>query len=60
LLHLADSIEACGPAWAYWTYAMERYCGGLQRAIRNRRFPFASLDKRVRDLAQLDQIKTRY
>ncbi|KDQ10439.1 hypothetical protein BOTBODRAFT_115716, partial [Botryobasidium botryosum FD-172 SS1] len=60
LLHIANSIETCGPVWAYWAYPMERYCGGLQRAIQSHRFPFASLDKRVRDLAQLDQIKTIY
>lgn len=39
---------------------MERFCGALGRAIHNRRFPYACLDKRVRDLAQLDQIKTLF
>ncbi|KDQ08446.1 hypothetical protein BOTBODRAFT_179804 [Botryobasidium botryosum FD-172 SS1] len=60
ILHIADTIEQCGPAWAYWCFALERFCGLPQRTIRNRRFPFASLNRRVRDLAQLDQIKTRY
>ncbi|KDQ11951.1 hypothetical protein BOTBODRAFT_79689, partial [Botryobasidium botryosum FD-172 SS1] len=60
LLHIADFIQACGPVWCYWAYPMERYCGSLQRAIVSRRFPFASLDKRVRDVAQLDQLKSLY
>ncbi|KDQ10505.1 hypothetical protein BOTBODRAFT_163812 [Botryobasidium botryosum FD-172 SS1] len=60
LLHIADSIEQCGPVWAYWCFAVERFCGSLLRTIRNRRFPFACLDRRIRDIAQLDQIKVRY
>ncbi|KDQ10973.1 hypothetical protein BOTBODRAFT_177668 [Botryobasidium botryosum FD-172 SS1] len=60
LLHIADTIEQCGPVWAYWCFAVERFCGSLLRTIHSRRFPFASLDKRVKDLAQLDQLKKRY
>jgi hypothetical protein len=39
---------------------MERYCGALQRAIRSRRFPYASLDRFVFESAQLTQIKNIY
>jgi hypothetical protein len=39
---------------------MERYCGTLQRSIRSRRFPFASLDRFVVETAQLNQISTLY
>lgn len=60
LLHIADSIEACGPVWCYWAYPMERFCGALLRTMKSRRFPFTSLDKRVCDLAQLSQIKTLF
>ena len=39
---------------------MERYCGTLRRAIRSRRFPFASLDRFVTESAQLAQIINVY
>jgi hypothetical protein len=60
LLHIADGIEACGPVWAYWVWALERYCGSLLRSLRNRRFPFASLDKRITEISQLRTIKNLY
>ena len=40
---------------------MERYCGFLKRdGVRSRRKPYASLDNRVRDVAQLNITKIRY
>ena len=57
LLHIADSIEASGPMWAYWAFPMECYCGSLVPAIRSRRFPFPSIDRYVTEVAQLMQIK---
>jgi hypothetical protein len=57
LLHIADSIEAAGPMWAYWAFPMERYCGSLTPSIRSRRFPFPSIDRHVTEVAQLTQIK---
>lgn len=61
LLHIADGIEAAGPVWAYWSFVMERYCGFLKRdGVRNRRKPYASLDNRVRHVAQLNITKIRY
>jgi hypothetical protein len=57
LLHIADSIEASGPMWAYWAFPMERYCGSLVPAIRSRQFPFPSIDQYVTEVAQLTQIK---
>src|SRR5882762_1855877 len=57
LLHIADSIEASGPMWAYWAFPMECYCGSLIPAIRSRRFPFPSIDRYVTEVAQLTQIK---
>ncbi|KAF7329188.1 hypothetical protein MKEN_00179400 [Mycena kentingensis (nom. inval.)] len=60
LLHIADGIEAAGPIWAYWAFPMERYCGRLQPYIKNRRFPFASLDGQVVAFAQLELIKVMY
>jgi hypothetical protein len=60
LLHIADSIEACGPVWAYWAFPTERHCGSLVPAIKSRRFPFPSLDRYITELAQLTQIKMQY
>ena len=60
LLHIADAIKALGPVWAYWAFPMERYCGALQRAIQNRRFPYASASRFVIETAQLNQISDLY
>jgi hypothetical protein len=57
LLHIADSIKAAGPMWAYWAFPMERYCGSLKRAVKSRRFPFPSIDRHITEVAQLTQIK---
>ncbi|KAJ7734610.1 hypothetical protein B0H16DRAFT_1327514 [Mycena metata] len=60
LLHIADGIVFCGPVWCYWAFPMERYCGSVQPGIRSRRFPWASIDRYVTEIAQLTQIKTVY
>lgn len=39
---------------------MERFCGSLLPAIKSRRFPWASIDRRILELAQLYQIKAIY
>lgn len=49
-----------GPVWCYWAFPTERYCGALQPAIRNRRYPYASLDRFVLEDAQLTQIGMVY
>ncbi|QRV82351.1 Transposase family Tnp2 protein [Ceratobasidium sp. AG-Ba] len=60
LLHIADDIETAGPVWCYWAFPMERYCGSLARASINPLLPYSSLDRRVRQIAQLAQIKNIY
>ncbi|KAF8205477.1 hypothetical protein K438DRAFT_1579180 [Mycena galopus ATCC 62051] len=60
LLHIAPSIKFSGPVWCYWAFPMERFCGSIQPGIRSRRFPWASMDRYVFELAQLTQIKTVY
>ncbi|KAJ6532446.1 hypothetical protein B0H19DRAFT_1214065 [Mycena capillaripes] len=59
LLHIAAGIKFCGPVWCYWAFPMERYCG-RQPGIRSRRFPWASIDRYVLEIAQLTQIQTLY
>jgi hypothetical protein len=49
-----------GPSWCYWAYPMERFCGSLLPAIKSRRYPWASIDRRILELAQLFQIKAIY
>ena len=60
LLHIADGIEASGPVWASWAFPMERFCGDLQPAIKSRRFPWASIDRRILALSQLRQVQLLY
>jgi len=60
LLHVADCIEAVGPVWASWAFAMERYCGSLTPAIRSRKWPNASINRRMLEQAQLYQTQMVY
>ncbi|KAJ7774069.1 hypothetical protein B0H16DRAFT_1713902 [Mycena metata] len=60
LLHIASNIRTIGPMWCFWAFVMERFCGSLVPAVKSRKFPFASLAHRLRDVAQLNQIKLLY
>jgi hypothetical protein len=46
--------------WAGWAYPTERICGRIQRAVKGRRFPYASIDKYVLHEAQLAVVKLWY
>ena len=59
LLHIADGIENTGPVWASWAFPMERFCGSLQNATRNRRFPWASMTNYLISISQVYQIKNK-
>ena len=62
LLHIADGIASAGPVWCYWEFAisMERFCGAVGQHVKNRSNPYESLDRRMREIAQLQLIKLRY
>ncbi|KAJ6459013.1 hypothetical protein C8R45DRAFT_913204 [Mycena sanguinolenta] len=60
LLHIAQDIRNMGPMWCFWAFVMERFCGSLVPAVKSRKHPFASLAHRIRDVAQLTQIKLLY
>ena len=60
LLHISDSIEEMGPVWAYWAFPMERFCGRVQRHVKSRRFPFASIDTFVVAEARLSHLGMTY
>jgi hypothetical protein len=60
LLHIANDIRHAGPVWCYWAFAMERYCGMLANAKKSRRWPWMSINHRICDVAQLNQVKVLY
>jgi hypothetical protein len=60
LLHIADSIAAAGPVWCSWAFPMERFCGLLQRAVKGRRFVWASIYNAVLIWAQLSHAQNQY
>lgn len=59
-IHLVDMIENSGPLWAYWTWAMERYCGLLSRAVSSRKHPYSSLNRRILEIQTLHSIRNMY
>ena len=60
LLHIAPTIRAMGPVWAYWEFPMERYCSDVLRHIQSRRFPYASINKYITSCTQLNHISLLY
>ncbi|KAK6966711.1 hypothetical protein R3P38DRAFT_2590291 [Favolaschia claudopus] len=46
--------------WCYWNYVTERYVGYLARCSKSRKNPYASLARRVREIAQNNVIKMSY
>lgn len=56
-LHLVDLIEQAGPLWGYWCWAMERYCSRLVRAVTSRKYPYASLNRRILETQTLLSIR---
>ena len=60
LLHIAPTIRAMGPVWAYWAFPMERYCGDIGRNIKSRRFPYATINKYITSQAQLTHVILLY
>ncbi|KIO17587.1 hypothetical protein M407DRAFT_84835 [Tulasnella calospora MUT 4182] len=59
-LHLVDMMEQSGPLWSYWTWVMERYCGLLSRAVTSRKYPYASLNRRILEIQTLHSIRSMY
>ncbi|KAL0574168.1 hypothetical protein V5O48_007788 [Marasmius crinis-equi] len=57
LLHIADDILNAGPAWCYWNFVTERFCGFLTCSSKTRKNSYASFARRLREVAQLNQIK---
>lgn len=59
-LHLVDLIEQSGPLWGYWCWVMERYCSRLLRAVSSRKYPYASLNRRILETQSLLAIHSAF
>ena len=57
LLHLGQSLENCGPAWAYWQYPCERICGMLKPKCKNRALANRTLSIRIVQDEQLNHLQ---
>lgn len=55
-LHAVDYIEQSGPLWCFWCWIMERFCGRLARAVASHKHPYASLNRRILELATIASI----
>ncbi|CAE6541180.1 unnamed protein product [Rhizoctonia solani] len=60
LLHLPTYIRQTGPLWASWAFVMERFCGHLLPAVKNRTLPYQHLDNYVQRRAQMQIVSHVY
>ncbi|KAG9076255.1 hypothetical protein FS749_011990 [Ceratobasidium sp. UAMH 11750] len=58
LLHIPHYIRMTGPPWTSWAFVMERFCGHILPAVKNRVHPYEHLDNFVQRRAQM-QIVSR-
>ncbi|KAG8685707.1 hypothetical protein FRC08_012953 [Ceratobasidium sp. 394] len=56
LLHLTYYIRQTGPLWASWAFVMERFCGRLLPAVKNRVRPYEHLDYYIQRRAQMQAV----
>ncbi|QRW06821.1 Transposase family Tnp2 protein [Ceratobasidium sp. AG-Ba] len=56
LLHIPYYIRKTGPLWASWAFVMERFCGYLLPAVKNRFQPYRHLDNAVLRRAQMQVV----
>ncbi|KAG9075885.1 hypothetical protein FRC06_009840 [Ceratobasidium sp. 370] len=60
LLHIPYYIRKTGPLWASWAFVMERFCGCLLPAVKNRVRPYEHLDNYVQRRAQMQIVSKVY
>ncbi|KDQ13907.1 hypothetical protein BOTBODRAFT_83514, partial [Botryobasidium botryosum FD-172 SS1] len=60
LLHIPDYIAWLGPLWAYWEYALERFCGRTRKLVLSRVNPYAGLANRALIGEEISMINMRY
>ncbi|QRW11276.1 hypothetical protein RhiLY_10275 [Ceratobasidium sp. AG-Ba] len=60
LLHMPYYIRKTGPLWASWAFVMERFCGHLLPAVKNRFQPYRHLDNAVLRRGQMQVVAHTY
>lgn len=60
LLHLPHYIRIAGPLWASWAFVMERFCGHILPAVKNRVRPYDHLDNYIQRRAQMQAVSLKY
>jgi hypothetical protein len=60
LIHIPFYIQRTGPLWASWAFVMERFCGHLLPAVKNRIRPYEHLDNYVQRRAQMQIVSKIY
>ncbi|QRW01118.1 Transposase family Tnp2 protein [Ceratobasidium sp. AG-Ba] len=60
LLHIPYYIRKTGPLWASWAFVMERFCGHLLPAVKNRYQPYRHLDNYIIRSAQMKVVCHTY
>jgi hypothetical protein len=56
LLHIPYYLRRSGPLWASWAFVMERFCGQILPAVKNRTQPYQHLDNYVQRRAQMQVV----
>ncbi|KAF8599003.1 hypothetical protein BDV93DRAFT_560783 [Ceratobasidium sp. AG-I] len=56
LLHIPYYIRHTGPLWTSWAFVMERFCGHLLPAVKNRVQPYENLDYYIQRRAQIQVV----
>ncbi|KAG8703712.1 hypothetical protein FRC09_003998 [Ceratobasidium sp. 395] len=60
LLHIPYYIRMTGPQWATWSFIMERFCGHMLPAVKNRYQPYRHLDNYILRCAQMKVVCHTY
>jgi hypothetical protein len=60
LLHLPYYIWTSRPLWTSWAFVMERFCGHILPAVKNRVRPYEHLDNYVQRRAQMQIVSLKY
>jgi hypothetical protein len=60
LLHIPFFLRRTGPLWASWAFVMERFCGHILPAVKNRTRPYEHLDNYVQRRAQMQIVSKVY
>ncbi|CAE6444950.1 unnamed protein product [Rhizoctonia solani] len=56
ILHVPFYLRRTGPLWASWAFVMERFCGYLLPAVKNRLRPYENLDNFIHRRAQMRMV----